>query len=170
MSKNNQRRRGRLTFSSVLAVIGLTAVAWVLWPALTGAAAAIMSGGQTVYQVQPGPAVYQVQPPAALPDPQTGPALPPALPTAVYQPPAQPDPAQAQPAPGLTPAQAAAVQGQLVAYQTQIRQMAAALDHCQTAGRGLIDCSPLERQLARLMAGQRNLLAAAAQATGQGGQ
>jgi hypothetical protein len=153
------------TAKNILIVIGLAALVWVLWPALSGAAAAIMGGGQTVYHTQTGPALPPVQPAPMQPAPQTGPALPPAqppaaLPTAVYQ-------TQAQPPPGLTDTQAAAVQGQLAAYQERIAQTAAALDYCQTAGRGLVNCGPLESQLKRLMAGQRNLLAAAAQAAGQ---
>jgi hypothetical protein len=62
----------------------------------------------------------------------------------------------------------AAVEAQLRTMQGRIKATAEALDYCQKASRiAAAPCGKLETQLQRLIAQQRALLVAAAQASGQ---
>ena len=81
--------------------------------------------------------------------------------------PTLPTPAVPQAAPP-TDAQLAAIEAQLRMMQDQIAATAAALDACQNAGRVVVlPCDKIEARLVQLMAQQRALLVAAAQASGQ---
>jgi len=78
-----------------------------------------------------------------------------------------PAPAAPQAAPP-TDAQLAAIESQLHVMQGKIRATAEALDYCQKASRiAAAPCGKLETQLQRLIAQQRALLVAAAEASGQ---
>jgi hypothetical protein len=76
-----------------------------------------------------------------------------------------PTPAVPQAAPP-TDTQLAAIEAQLRAMQDQVAATAEALDACQNAGRVVVlPCDKLEARLIQLMAQQRALLVAAAEAT-----
>jgi hypothetical protein len=136
----------------ILIIVGLVAVAYVAWPHVSQALGLGQTTAVRIEDRQPAQIIeIQVQAPAGV------------VGDAYQAQPAQPTPTLAPTAPGLTSTQADRIQRDLAEMQAAIVHLGEALKQCQQVY-GANRCGQIENQIAFVMAQQRALLIAAAQA------